>query len=73
MVITTNISLSQFILKLKSCYRNLYSWGARVVKCLTLAQVMISQFGSSSPESGLEPASGSVSPSLSLCSSLARA
>ena len=71
MVITMNISLSQFILKLKSCYRNLYSWGTRVVKRLTLAQVMISQFGSSSPESGLEPASDSVSPSFSLCPSLA--
>ena len=41
------------------------------VKCLTLAQVMISQFVSLSPKSGsvlraqnLEPASDSVSPSL---------
>ena len=50
-------------------------WGAseaRSVKCLTSAQVMISQFVGSSPASGsvltaqsLEPASDSVSPSLS--------
>ena len=45
---------------------------AESVKCLTSAQVMISQLLSSSPESGsvltaqrLEPASDSVSPSLS--------
>ena len=45
---------------------------AQSVKRLTLAQVMISQFVSSSPASGsvltaqsLEPASNSVSPSLS--------
>ena len=52
-----------------------YVWGAWVaqsVKRLTSAQVMISQFVSSSPASGsvltawsLEPASDSVSPSLS--------
>ena len=52
------------------------SWGAWVaqsVKCLTLAQVTISQSVSSSPASGsgltaqsLEPASDSVSPSLSV-------
>ena len=45
---------------------------AQSVKCLTSAQVMISQFVSLSPASGsvltarsLEPASDSVSPSLS--------
>ena len=45
---------------------------AQSVKCLTSAQVMISQFVGSSPTSGsgltahsLEPASDSVSPSLS--------
>ena len=53
-----------------------YFWGARVaqlVKCLTSAQVMISRFMSLSPTSGsvltarsLEPASDSVSLSLSL-------
>ena len=52
-----------------------YVWGAWVaqsVKCSTSVQVMISQFVSSSPASGsvltsqsLEPASDSVSPSLS--------
>ena len=49
------------------------AWMAQSVKCLTLAQVMISQFMNSSPMSGsvlitrsLEPASDSVSPSLSL-------
>ena len=48
------------------------------VKRSALAQVMISQFPSLSPTSGsvltaqiLEPASDSVSPSLSLCLSLA--
>ena len=56
------------------------SWGAWVaqsVKCLTLAQVMMSQFMGLSPTSGsvltaqsLEPASDSVSPSLSLSLSL---
>ena len=47
-------------------------WVAQLVKRLTLAQVMISQFVSSSPMSGsvltaqnLESASDSVSPSLS--------
>ena len=53
-----------------------YSWGAwvaQLVKCPTSAQVMISWFVSLSPASGsvltarsLEPASDSVSPSLSL-------
>ena len=49
------------------------TWVARSVKCLTSAQVMISHFLSSSPMSGsvmtahnLEPALGSVSPSLSV-------
>ena len=48
------------------------TWVAQWVKRLTLAQVMISQFMSSSPVSGsvmtaqsLEPVSDSVSPSLS--------
>ena len=47
------------------------AWVAQSVKRLTLAQVMISQFASSSPTSGSvltaqspEPASDSVSPSL---------
>ena len=61
------------------------AWGAQSVKHLTLAQVMISQFVGSSPVSGcvltalsLEPASDSVSPSLSapplltLCLSLSQ-
>ena len=51
---------------------------AQSVKCLTLAQVMTSWFVGSSPASGsvltaqqsLEPASDSVSPSLSAHSSL---
>ena len=50
---------------------------AQSVKCLTLAQVMVSQFVGSSPASGsvltaqsLEPAWDSVSPSLSLSLSL---
>ena len=49
-------------------------WVAQSVEHPTSAQVMISQFVSSSPASGsvlmaqsLEPASDSVSPSLSLC------
>ena len=49
------------------------AWVAQSVKHQTLAQVMILWFVGSSPESGsvltawrLEPASGSVSPSLSL-------
>ena len=49
------------------------AWVAQSVKCLTFAQVMISQFVSSSPALGsvltaqsLKPASDSVSPSLSL-------
>ena len=59
------------------------AWVAQLVKRLTLVQVMISPFVSSSPASGsvvtawsLEPASDSVSPSLSappplvLCPSL---
>ena len=59
------------------------AWVAQLVKCLTLAQVMILQFVSLSPMSGsvltphsLEPASDPVSPSLSapplltLCPSL---
>ena len=48
------------------------AWGAQPVKRPTSAQVMISRFVSSSPASGsvltaqsLEPASDSVSPSLS--------
>ena len=48
------------------------AWVAQSVKCPTLAQVMISRFVSSSPElssvliaQSLEPASSSVSPSLS--------
>ena len=48
------------------------AWVAQLVKGPTLSQVMISQFVSSSPTSGsvltaqnLEPASDSVSPSLS--------
>ena len=48
------------------------AWVAQSVKCLTLAQVMISWFTSSRPTSGsgmtdqsLEPASDYVSPSLS--------
>ena len=48
------------------------AWVAQSVKCPTLAQVMISQFVSSSPASGsvltaqsLDPASDSVSPSFS--------
>ena len=48
------------------------AWVAQPVKCPTLAQVMISRFAGSSPASGsvlaarsLEPASDSVSPSLS--------
>ena len=48
------------------------AWVAQSVKCLTSAQVMFSQSVSSSPASGsvltaqsLEPASDSVSPSLS--------
>ena len=48
------------------------TWVARLVKCLTSAQVMISWFGSSSPVLGsgltaqsLEPPSDSVSPSYS--------
>ena len=59
--------------------RSKYSWGvwvAQWVKRLTSAQVMVSQFVSSNPASGsvltaqsLEPASDSVSSSLSLCSS----
>ena len=50
------------------------AWVAQWVKHRTSAQVMFSRFVSSSPASGsvliaqgLEPASGSVSPSLSLC------
>ena len=47
------------------------TWVAQLVKCPTLAQVMISQFGSASPASGFvltaqspEPALDSVLPSL---------
>ena len=57
------------------CIKAAYPWGtwvAQSVKHLTLAWVMISQFVGSSPTSGsvltaqsLEPASDSVSPSLS--------
>ena len=53
------------------------AWVAQSVECPTLAQVMISQFVSSSPTSGsvltaqsLEPASDPVSPSLSAPSQL---
>ena len=52
-------------------------WVAQSVKCLTSAQVVISQSMSSSPMSGsvltaqdLEPASDSVFPSLSISSPL---
>ena len=55
------------------------TWMAQWVKHPTSAQVMISRFVSSSPTSGsvwtaqsLEPASGYVSPPLSLCPSLIR-
>uniref|UniRef100_A0ABI8AHX2 Cilia and flagella associated protein 57 n=1 Tax=Felis catus TaxID=9685 RepID=A0ABI8AHX2_FELCA len=61
------------------------AWVAQLVNCPTSAQVMISRFVSSSPASGsvltapsLEPASDSVSPSLSapslltLCLSLSK-
>ena len=60
---------------IKATYENLRVWVVWVVQLVqhpTLAQVMISQFVSSSPASGsvltaqsLEPASGSVSPFLS--------
>ena len=59
---------------------NLYTgdWVAEFVQCPTLAQIIISQFMSSSPMSGsvltvqsLEPASDSVFPSLFLWPSLA--
>ena len=53
------------------------AWVAQLVKCLTSAQVMISQLVGSSPVSGsvltaqsLEPASDSVSPSPSVPSLL---
>ena len=53
------------------------AWVAQSVRCLTLAQAMISLFVSSSPALGsvltaqsLEPVSDSVSPSLSLSLSL---
>ena len=56
------------------------TWVAQLVNCLTSAQVMISQFVSSSPTSGsvltaqsLEPTSDSVSPSLSAPPQLALA
>ena len=52
------------------------AWVAQLVECLISAQVMISHSMSSSPASrsvltaqSLEPASDSVSPSLSLCPS----
>ena len=55
------------------------AWGAQLVKRPTLAQVMVSQSVGSSPASGsvlaarsLEPASDSVSPSLSLSLPLPR-
>ena len=58
------------LLHLKFCFRG--TWVAQLVKRPTLAQVMISQFESSSPPLGsvlttqsLEPALVSVSPSLS--------
>ena len=54
------------------------SWVAQWVKCLTSAQVTISQFTSLNPASGslrtaqsLEPALDSVSPSLSVPAALA--
>ena len=61
----------------KLIFRNLNylrgAWVAQSVECLTLAQVMISQFVNSSPALGsgltaqsLEPASDSVFPSLSM-------
>ena len=65
---------SDLCLFLYKHFKFTYHWGtwvARLVKCPTLAQVMISQFVSSSPTSGsvqtaqsLQPASDSVSPSL---------
>ena len=71
------LSASPFLLipRHRTLVNNLIQWGAWVaqsVKSLTSAQVMISQFMSSSPASGsvltahsLEPASDSGSPSLS--------
>ena len=47
------------------------AWVAQSVEHLASAQVTISQFVGSSPASGLEPASNSVSPSV--CSSPAHA
>ena len=59
------------ILKKKSQIHSWGTWVAQSVELLTSAQVMISQFVSSSPASGsvltapsLEPAPDSVSPSL---------
>ena len=58
------------LVKLKLCFRG--TWVAQTVKCLTLAQVTISWFMNLNPKSGsvltvwsLEPASDSLSPSLS--------
>ena len=65
------LSLSLF-LSLSKINKHWGAWVAQLVKHLTLAQVMISRFGSLSPASGsvltaqsLEPALDSVSPSLS--------
>ena len=62
---------SDVLLKKIWCPRG--AWAAQLVKCPTLAQVMISQSVGLSPALGsvltvwsLEPASDSVSPSLSL-------
>ena len=74
------LSLSVSLSLSLSVSQNLFwgTWVAQLVKRPTLAQVMTSQFVSSSPASGLmtqslEPASDSVSPSLSLCLSPAHA
>ena len=66
---------SSVLLRTQHCTKKVKSWGAwgaQSVKCQTLAQVMILRFVSSSPVSdsvltaqSLEPASDSVSPSLS--------
>ena len=59
------------------CMEGWGTWGAQLVECPTSAQVMISQFVGLSPMSGsvltaqsLEPASDSLSPSLSAPSQL---
>ena len=75
-----SLSLSLKINKPKKKKEGWGAWVAQLVKHLPSAQVMISQFVGLSPASGsvltaqsLEPASDSVSPSLSLCSSPAHA